>query len=274
MASQDYKLADNEYRVTSLLKGTRELVLERRYHEEIEQDVADMIWLLLGTAAHKVLESFQEESYQIKEERLKVEVGDKVLSGQFDLYDANLKQVIDYKTTSVWKIIYGDFEDWRRQLLIYAYMLKQTGFEVEGGEIIAILKDHNKREAKTKDNYPPLPVKKVSFSFSEKDFAECGQWIEKRLEEIGICLKLPDNDLPICTEKERYNSGDRFAVMKHGQKKAVKLFDNEFDAHQHLTNLLEVGKNCYIETRKGEDKKCKDYCSVCEFCNYYKEVVE
>ena len=29
-----------------------------------------------------------------------------------------------------------------------------------------------------------------------------------------------------------------------------------------------------IEVRPGEDKKCIDYCSACEFCNYYKESVE
>jgi hypothetical protein len=29
-----------------------------------------------------------------------------------------------------------------------------------------------------------------------------------------------------------------------------------------------------IEVRPGEDKKCIDYCSACEFCNYYKESVK
>ena len=45
MAQSEYKLKPNEYRVTSLLKGIRETILERRHQDEIEQDVSDMIWL-------------------------------------------------------------------------------------------------------------------------------------------------------------------------------------------------------------------------------------
>ena len=53
--SDEYPVAPNEYRVTSLLKGTRETILERRHGAEITRDVSDMVWLLFGTAVHWVL---------------------------------------------------------------------------------------------------------------------------------------------------------------------------------------------------------------------------
>ena len=269
MAQSDYKYAPNEYRVTSLLKGIRETILERRHHSEIEQDVSDMIWLLFGRAVHSVLENHQEGDQEIKEARLKIPIGDYTLSGQFDLYNAETKTITDYKTCSIWKVIYGEYEDWRRQLLIYAYMLQSIGFPVEKAEIIALMKDHSKSQAKIKADYPKQPVRKITFTFTEKDFAEIESWLHQRFEQISKAEKLPDDEIPLCTPEERFNSGDKFAVMKKGRKTALRVLDSREDAE----NWMATNGGDYIEVRKGEDKKCQDYCSACEFCNHYKEVV-
>lgn len=269
MAQSDYKYAPNEYRVTSLLKGIRETILERRHHDKIERDVSDMIWLLFGTAVHSVLEKHQEGDNEIKEARLKIPIGDYILSGQFDLYNAETKTITDYKTCSIWKVIHGEYEDWRKQLLIYSYMLQSIGFPVEKAEIIALMKDHSKSQAKIKADYPKQPVRKITFTFTEKDFAEIESWLHQRFEEIAKAEKLPDDELPLCTPEERFNSGDKFAVMRKGRKTALRVLDS----YEKAEEWMEYNGGDYIEVRKGEDKKCQDYCSACEFCNYYKEVV-
>ena len=269
MAQSDYKLKPNEYRVTSLLKGIRETILERRHHSEIEQDVSDMIWLLFGTAVHSVLENHQEGENEIKEARLKIPIGDYTLSGQFDLYNAETKTITDYKTCSIWKVIYGEYEDWRKQLLIYSYMLQSIGFPVEKAEIIALMKDHSKSQAKIKADYPKQPVRKITFTFTEKDFAEIESWLHQRFEEIAKAEKLPDDELPLCTPEERFNNGDKFAVMRKGRKTALRVLDS----YEKAEEWMEYNGGDYIEVRKGEDKKCQDYCNAAQFCNYYKEVV-
>ena len=265
MATSDYEYEENEYRVTSLLKSIRETILERRHHEEIEQDVSDMIWLLFGTAVHNVLENHQEGDNEIKEERLKISIGDYILSGQFDLYNAETKTITDYKTCSIWKIIYGDFEDWRQQLLIYAYMLECIGFEVKKGEVIALMKDHSKAQAKRKADYPELPVEKIIFKFTKKDFKEIEKWITERFLQIAAAEQLPDDELPLCTPEERFNSGDTFAVMKKGRKRAMRVLDSMEDAERWKEN----NGGDFVEIRPGEDKKCEDYCRVNMFCDYY-----
>jgi len=270
MAKRDYEYEPNEYRVTSLLKGVRETILERRYQDQIEQDVSDMIWLLFGTAVHNILEHHEEGDEEIKESRVKIPIGDYVLSGQFDLYNAKTKIITDYKTCSVWKVIYEDYEDWKKQLLIYAYMLRSIGFPVERGEVIAIMKDHSKSQAKRKADYPELPVKKVMFAFKEEDFTNIEGWLKEKFAEISEAEKLPDEELPICTPEERFNSGDKFAVMKKGRKRAMRVLDSKEEAE----NWKEQNSGDFIEVRKGEDKKCADYCSACEFCNYYQEQVK
>ena len=262
----DRSYTENEYRVTSLLKGIRETILERRHHNEIEQDVADMIWLIFGTAVHSILEQSQEADHEFKEERLKVAIGEYVLSGQFDLYDTNTGIVKDYKTCSVWKLVFGDFHDWRKQLLIYGWMLRKTGFEVKGGQIVALLKDHSKRDAKFKADYPKYPVETVSFRFTEEDFMEIEEFLFSKFNEIKECEQMSDDVLPICTMEERYNSGNKYAVMKKGRKTALRVLDTMEEAEEWKN--LNGGDS--IETREGEDKKCIDYCSVAPFCSYAK----
>jgi len=269
MAQRDYDYELNEYHVTSLLKGIRETLLERRHADEIEQDVSDMVWLLFGTAVHNILEKYECNSDELQEERIKINFGDYVLSGKFDLYSDNAKIVTDYKTASVWKIIYGDYKDWRQQLLIYCYMLRQIGFDAQAGQIIAFLKDHSKREAKQNRGYPQYPVQVIPFNFIENDFVECEKWLNNKFAEIKACENLPDDELPLCTPEERYNSGETYAVMKKGRKKALRVLDNMQDAEQ----WMEQNGGDWIAVRPGEDKKCIDYCSACKFCNYYNEVV-
>lgn len=271
MAESDYQYKSKQYSVTSLLKGIRETILERRYHNEIEQDVSDMIWLLFGTAVHSILDHQEEGEDEFKEEYLIIDIGDYKLSGRFDLYNAKTKTVTDYKTCSVWKMIYGDFEDWRKQLLLYAYMLRQIGLPVSQGEVVAILKDHSKGQAKVKKNYPELPVKKVTFNFTDIDYEETDLWIKEKFNEIALAEQMPDDELPICTLEQRFNDGDKFAVMKKGRKTALRVLDSMEKAEQWMEKN---SKGDFIETRKGEDKKCKDYCRVNKFCSYYQSEVK
>lgn len=270
MAKSDFTAEPNTYRVTSLLKGIRETILEKRHSNEIEQDVSDMIWLLFGTAVHGILEQQEEADCEIKETRLKMGVDDYILSGQFDLYNAKTKTITDYKTCSAWKVVFGDYSDWKKQLLMYAYMMKDAGFPVECGEVVALMKDHSKRDAKYKAEYPKFPVKKITFDFTEQDFNEIETFLLDKFVEIKKCESLPDDELPLCTPEERFNSGDKYAVMKKGRKTAMRVLDSMEEAEKWMAD----NGGDEIEVRPGEDKKCIDYCSACEFCNYYKEKVK
>lgn len=262
---KDEQFAPNEIRVTQLLKGVCETVLERRHGDEIERDAADMVWLLFGTAVHSILEQADEESNQLKEVRLREQVGDYVLTGRFDLYDESKKRITDYKTCSVWKVAKADFSDWRRQTLIYAWMLRRQGFEVESAEVIAFMKDHSKAKAKFDGSYPQFPVEKIVFHFKEKDFEEIEEFINTRIYMIAFRENMKEEDLPPCEDEERYHNPDKWAVMKNGRKSAVKVCASENAAKQ----MVHFGHGDSIEFRPGEDKKCAEYCAVAEFCPYW-----
>ena len=155
LVSSDYKPTPHQYSCTTILKPTRQVILERRHGDDIEQDVSEMIWCIFGTLAHSVIENSKEDVGQFKEEKLKVDLGKYCkeldgyyLSGRSDMIDLLDKCITDWKTASCWKVIYKDFEDWRKEMLIYAWAVKDMGFEINKAQAIAFLKDHNKTKAK------------------------------------------------------------------------------------------------------------------------------
>lgn len=279
LVSSDYQPKEHQYSCTTILKPTRQVILERRHNNEIEQDVSEMVWCIFGILAHSVIENSQEDAGQFKEEKLKVDLGKYCkelegyyLSGRSDMIDLLDKCITDWKTASCWKVIYKDFEDWRKEMLIYAWAVKDMGFEIDKAQAIAFLKDHNKTKAKVDSSYPKLPVWVEKFKFTDKDFKDIEEFIITRFLELKKYEDVSDNELPMCTMEERWNEGNKYIVIKHGAKRATKIHETLEEAEEHLNNLNKNYPNVYeIQERLGEDKKCLEYCSACKFCPYYKE---
>lgn len=269
--TRDYKYKDKQYSVTSLLKGACQVILERRHLDDVEQDVSEMIWLIFGTAVHSVLEKAQETDNQLKENKVVIDVIDGYkLSGIFDLYDDETGTVTDYKTGSVWKVKFDEWEDYRKQTLLYCYMLQRIGFNATRGEIVHVMKDWSKTEAKRDKNYPQTPVFRKLFEFSKKDFEYIEQFVIDRFKELQECEKLKDSELPYCTEEERWHKEDKWAVMKKGVKRAVRVLESEQEAQEFIT-MKGLDNKHYIEFREGSDTKCQDYCPVSAYCPFYQK---
>lgn len=269
--TREYTHKPKQYSVTALLKGPCQIVLERRHDTEIEQDVSEMIWMLFGTAVHNVLENAQETINQLKENKLVIDVSNGYkLSGIFDLYDDATGTVTDYKTASVNKVLYNDWDDYRKQTLIYCWMLRQIGFDARRGEIVAILKDQSKAKALQGGNYPQHPVYRIGWDFDDNDFEEIKQFIETRFKEIADCEQMKDEDLPNCSPSERWRKDDTYAIMKGKNKKATKLCPTLGDAQAYIDNKMLDPKLHRIEKREGADNRCDNYCNVNKWCPYYK----
>lgn len=272
MAQSDYQYKDKQYSVTSMLKGNKEAILKRRYHDEIEKDVADMVWLLFGSATHKILEEQDEQDIELKEEYIKIDIFDGYkLSGLFDLYNGETNTVIDYKTTSIWKAIYGDYEDYRKQLLIYAWMLQQIGFDCRKGQIVMFLKDWKKSQVDRKKDYPEHAVKTVEFKFTNRDFGYIEHFIRTKFATLQKYEQMKDDEIPPCTQEERWQDDDTFAVKSKGRKRAHRVLDSKEEAEKWMERNE---KGDYIEHRIAEPTKCQNYCDVVEYCSWYQDYLE
>lgn len=275
-AESDYQYKDKRYSVGSLNKGVRQSILERRHADEIYQDAADMVWAIFGTAVHQVLQNAEETDTQLKENWISAELPNGyTISGIFDLYDDSTGTVTDYKTASVWKVVKGEWDDYRTQVLAYCWILQRMGFNAHKGEIVALLKDHSKTKAKTEANYPLHPIHIQRWNFGDRDFEEIEKRILQRFNEIEAAEKLPDDKLPLCTKEERWGSDDVYAVTKVGSKRAAKLHKSEAEAIKDAAYRTEqTGKKHEVIFRPGKDARCMDYCSCCEFCDHYHKLME
>ena len=166
----------------------------------------------------------------------------------------------------MWKVKFRDFTEWKRQGLIYAWLLRKNNLPVRTVKFYAILKDHNTREAKVKSDYPKLPIVEVRFNVTEGRLQAVDKFIRGKIDELIKYEDAPDDALPVCSPEDRWNEGDKYAVMKNGRKTALRVLDSEEEAEKYKA---ENGGD-YIETRRGTDKKCMDYCLCCEKCSYWR----
>ena len=253
---------------TTLLKGTKEIILENRHFDEIVIDASDEVWSVFGTATHSVLEHQEDDAF--KEEKFSVDVLDYKVTGKVDRDDLAHETLEDWKTTSVWKVIYHDFEDWKKQGLIYTWLLRQSGLNVRHIRFIAFLKDHSKSEAKKKADYPQAPVYIYEFDPTEDELTHIEAYIKEKVFEVSANAEKPDDEIAECSPEQRWSTPTKWAVMKEGRKTAVKVCDTEEEALNFIDELEKDKDKHFVEERKGVDKKCEDYCPCAAFCSYYK----
>lgn len=260
-SKNQFEPTEKHYSATTLLKGIKEILLERRHFNEIESDCSDMAWLVFGTAVHQILE--EEDETGNAEMYLSEQINDYAITGKCDLFNAETKTLTDWKTASTWKVKFNDFEDWKKQGLIYAWLLSKKNIEINKLEFHALLKDWSPRD---KFDNIESPLYTYNYDIKFEDLIDIENFILDKLNEIIECEKLSDDDIPCCNLSERWNTGDKFAVMKKGRKTALRVLTTEQEAEDYMK---EKGGD-FIEKRLGEDKKCDNYCSCKEFCNYYK----
>ena len=265
-ASRDnYEYKENRYSVTELLLPVREILLNRKYANEIEVDVADCIPALFGTAVHSVLENNTPLLTGVQTEfSIECQFGNNVVAGRIDLIDFEKLEILDYKNCSVNKVIREDFEEWKMQNMVYSYMIfKKYGVIIRDLKDYALMKDWSKLKASTSANYPQSPVYLFKYHMEDSDFDYVERWIKLRLDLIDASIN--SNILPECTDTEKWYTGTKYAVYRNvSDKKASMICDTEEEAHGYITN--KCGGAGQIDVRKGEYLKCKYYCNVYKFC--------
>ena len=261
--------------VTGLLAPPRQAALKEIHGHEIVEDVSDRTYALYGQLVHLLLERAGEQSRNaINEERLYTEVNGWKISGQTDTLTLTEDQrswiISDYKFVTAYKFK-RDYsgtlvmdEGYENQLNLYGHLLRENGFKVDGLKIVAIYRDWSKLEAKRDKNYPQLGA----------ETHEVPLWSEERakafMEERVRLHQDAENDLPECTDDERWAKPDKYALMPTAKSvRARKLFDSEIDATTWAAaNNMKPG--FVVDHRKGANVRCENYCVVSEWCEQFK----
>lgn len=267
--TRDYYHQPGHISATGLIQPPRIRVLMQRHFDEIEEDAAGRIWLLLGSAVHEILERMDERlAPELLEQRLSARVLGWLITGKPDLWIAP-DLLHDYKITSVWATREGAKTEWEQQLNIYAHLYRLAGFPVARAQIVAIYRDWSKSKAQGGGNYPKVGAEAIPVDLWPDD--EVTRWLEERVFEHQWAERLPDHSLPLCTDQERWARPTTYAVMKDGRKTAVRVLDTMDEAECILAMSRESapkGRFSIVERPAGY-ARCDGYCPVKQWCDQY-----
>jgi len=254
---------------TELINSPRIVQLKRLNEEHLEEDVADRIWAIFGTAIHAVLEHGKDANHLV-EERLHAVLDGWSISGAIDLQVTNKNgiHVADYKTVGAWSVM-NQKAEWEQQLNIYAWLVETVKkVPVTGLSIVAIIRDWKRRESETKDTYPNAPVKEIQITVWS--YEERTNFIRQQLKLHSEALLAAETneELPQCTPAEMWEKSTSWAIKKVGGVRAKQICYSKEDAD---IALEQVGKGYAIEVREGERTRCQNYCQVRDFCGQWKD---
>lgn len=256
--------------VTQLINSPKIVALSKKFQDELEQDVSEMVWSLFGSAIHKVLEHGKDQNH-IVEQRLHSEVDGYRVSGAIDLQivsDAG-RAIRDYKTCSVWSVMNSKIE-WEQQLNCYAWLVeKVTGASVTDLGIVAIIRDWNRRDAARNEAYPPAPIKELPIPLWPMEQRE--QYIQSRVHahaEAEFAIE-SEGDVPACTPEEMWEKPTTYALKKKGGVRALKVYLSQEEANQALDP-----KTQEIEVRPGSRTRCESFCPVNHRCQQWRDYQE
>lgn len=194
----------------------------------------------------------------------------------------------DLKTGTTWDWIFRaeKIKTWREQLEPYKFGIETYGFEitkvdpttgqkttqfvkhkVKKAYILLWMKDWQAGKQAQDPNYPENDMMVLEISLADVNV------IKSRIKARLILHALYQDDPQSynCTTEERWSKETKYAVYSEpGSKRATKVFDNEQEAKDFVTELSKKFPMASYETRVGLPTRCLNYCAVANFCNQYR----
>lgn len=267
----DYSRGAAQLSVTQLINSPKVVLLREKHDAEIEVDVTDQVYSLMGRAMHVVLERGADDQH-IVEERLFTEMLGWTISGAIDIqrivsdgHNGTVVDILDYKLTSAYAVM-NTKADWENQLNLYAWLVKRVkNWEINQLQIVAIVRDWSKHNQQSRDGYPERQV--VTVPIRLWSYEEQTRYVRERIElhQLARAAWFFSEKLKDCSDEERWARDHKWAVKKPANKKATKVFDSEADAEAFVA-AAKPGE-FVIEHRPGEPIRCvNNYCNVAPFC--------
>ena len=265
-AAYDAGRGDSDYSTTGLLLPPRIAQLRRQHGAELVEDAADRLWSLYGQIAHRIL--YEAAEGHVAELRLQAEFAGKTVSGQVDLVEGTT--LTDYKFVTRYATKDGVKDEWVQQGQINRLLCELNGHQIKKIQYVGMYRDWSKMAAEREQEYPP---EIEQFDIPLWDMDKTRAFIEERIR-LHESAKV---ELPLCSAEERWQDPARWALMKKGAKRAVKLYNAEHEAQAAAANAEQipgVSKNYSVEPRPSIPKRCMHYCPVSAYCTLFRELTQ
>lgn len=295
LATDNYDHEDNTVSATALIKPIRQIILAGRVpQDQTMVDVSNLVKSRLGNAIHDGIERAWKDNYQVAltelgypkrlidrvkvnptpeelaadpdivpvymEQRKYKEVAGAKVSGKFDFVAEG--QVEDFKSTSVFTYINSTKDDdYILQGSIYRWLAPDI-ITSDQMRIHYIFMDWQSARAR-EPGYPGNQI--VSVAFPLLSLQETETFVVTKLNQIAFFKDAPEDQLPLCTDKELWRKAPQWKYYKNPQKmsRSTKNFDNQQDAYARLAADGNVG---VVVEKPGEVMACK-YCPAYSVCS-------
>ena len=249
--------------VTSLIGSPLPRILSIRHAAEIDNDISENFWSLLGKAVHYIIE----RSGPHTDIKIEHKVGGATLVGVIDYVENG--HLIDWKLTSEWGAVFAADKDWENQVQTYAYLAKkQSGVPIKKLSVYILMRDWNKRAARRSADHPQLFFKQLSFEPWSDEVIE--RYINERVRFHLEAEEFIEGEIPErfwCSGKERWQRLSKWAVMKKVEGRAYRVLANEEAAKAVCDREAKrTGKPCFVVFRPGEYIRCLSYCAYSGWC--------
>jgi len=257
----DYNRGKSDITVTQMIDPPQIVQLRKQHEDDLSEDAGDMLWSLMGTAMHKILE--EADSTALVEERLYLDAEGWTLGGKFDRMVLLPEGVLqDYKFSSVWEYIFGLKPERIAQLNVLAELAIHNGYDISSLEVVMLFRDWKPMDAKFKDGYPKSQIARIPVKLWSR--AERQRYIRERIQ---LHQKADQGEIPHCTDEERWANNHKWAVMKRSRKSALKVCNSREEADEYMAERgLAEDDVHYIEFRQGDYIRCQRYCPVASVC--------
>ncbi len=202
-----YDKGHSDFSATGLSNPARATALIELHKDTLEVDCSTRVAALIGQGTHSICERAVRPGIDVCEKRFyshfPVDGKDYIISAQIDLFETDTSTLSDWKTTKAYAFSKragsGQKPEWITQLNIGCELMRRNGFEPKHLQIIALLKDWNKREITPTSGYPPTEVMAVDIPMWERD--KTVSFIEGRIRAHTAARVT----LPKCTKSENWN---------------------------------------------------------------------
>lgn len=251
-----------DYSATRLLAPIQQTILSRRYADDLKVfDVIDNFWAFVGSVAHRVLEEHACGN-GLYEKRFYAEIMGKKISGQVDHYKDAI--ITDFKSCRAYKIMRGCYDEWERQLNIYAWLAQKNSMPVTRLRIFAFILDWKQQDTYQK-NYPACPIMEIPLPLWKPDRIE--QYVTDRVTFLRNAEGLDDRKLaetfPCASHEMWQDLKDHAIYNRHDteRKRAKKVIKSD-------TNMLtcDVKSDEILVPRYTERRRCLYHCVAANHC--------
>jgi len=303
LGTDDYDHSDNPNSIsaTTFNKPLRAIVLARQ-NKELEKagDVSSLIASRFGTAVHQSVE----DSWKVRKNVTKVlkqlgypkgvidriivnpkaeeltassipvymeirgtrELNGFSISGKFDFCIQGALE--DIKTTGTYGYVNdSNSQDYIRKGSIYRWLHPEI-ITSDTLTINFVFTDWSGMQARSDKSYPQSKI--VTKTYQLQSLAATENYLRQMTNEINRLTPLPQEQLPLCTDKELWRDPDVWKYYKNPAKttRSTKNFATQGEAYSRMAADKGVG---IVKLVKGTCKRCK-YCDVVELCNQAKQL--